>query len=54
MAATPSPPEHPSEREQDVIREIERATGWPEPLDETDREKQVGEETSGPPSGARR
>ena len=31
MPRKSSPPELPSEREQDVLREIEQATGWPLP-----------------------
>jgi hypothetical protein len=51
MAATPPPPEHPSEREQDLMREIERATSWPEEQwARTDLEKQNPEEAPCPPS----
>jgi hypothetical protein len=53
MAADPSPPERPSERERDVMREIEQATGWAAreaPPDETDREKRNPEESPCPPS----
>jgi hypothetical protein len=50
MDATPLPSEHPSEREQDVIREIEQATRWPPPLDE----ERSGDETPDQASAAPR
>lgn len=56
MAATPTPPNRPSEREQDLMREIERATGWPEQeapsRHDRDIEKQNPEEAPCPPADA--
>jgi hypothetical protein len=55
MAAKPSP-ERPSQRERDVMREIEQATGWAEPHEappgENEGEKRNPEESPCPQDDA--